>query len=242
MLALLALAALPLARLASAELIEAGKAEYDSLLKSGKTFMALLYAPWCGHCKAFKPQFNLAGEQLTIADFVRIDCTDQENGGAEVCNANGVQGYPTVKLFNPADSDSPIEYRGPREAEPVKSFVMAHLRKPFRQLSNVEELKTAFAELKEESVAGQETTFFFVTKNKAVSSLVFKLANEVEGSARVVVLPGAGKNALAALEGTDLAEYVGEGFSAFVVKGGEVSKYAGENKGDAIRAWMAEYK
>ena len=58
---------------------------------SGECIVALFYAPWCGHCKTFKPDFEQAMEELdgktsgkselkgkTIR-FMMINCDEEEN-------------------------------------------------------------------------------------------------------------------------------------------------------------------
>lgn len=61
------------------------------------------YKIQCGHCKKLKPDWD-----KLIADFegsatqlvADVDCTA---GGKDLCDANGVRGYPTLKWGDPSD-------------------------------------------------------------------------------------------------------------------------------------------
>ena len=55
------------------------------------------FAPWCGHCKKMKPDWDkLEGEFKDSAKVVigNADCTA---GGKSLCDKMGVRGYPTLK-------------------------------------------------------------------------------------------------------------------------------------------------
>ncbi|CAH0559634.1 unnamed protein product [Brassicogethes aeneus] len=72
---------------------------YKPFLKKKKHVLVIFYAPWCGHCKKAKPEFNMAAavfkDDHKVA-FAAVDCTTEQ----AICSANDVKGYPTFKYFN----------------------------------------------------------------------------------------------------------------------------------------------
>ena len=87
------------------------------------------YAPWCGHCKAFAPEYAKAAKELRgLVKVGAVDC-DYEK---ELCSNMKIQGFPTVAIF-PSEQKRQGEtlykegsaYQGARKA---KALTKAALR------------------------------------------------------------------------------------------------------------------
>ena len=104
----------------------------DLTPKSGECIVALFYAPWCGHCKTFKPIFEDAMSQLdgkksgkseisgkTIR-FAKINCDEEEN--KPLAKKYDIGGYPTVKILK--DDGTNIEYDGERSLKGMRKFLV----------------------------------------------------------------------------------------------------------------------
>ena len=77
------------------------------------------YAPWCGHCKKMAEAWGQFANSITdgkvaIAD---VDCTQHSS----TCGSNGVQGYPTLKLF--VRGNEAVQYRQARTLEALSSWL-----------------------------------------------------------------------------------------------------------------------
>jgi len=111
--AALALMALP------ASAIELTPTNFDEVT-AGKVVFLKMFAPWCGHCKKMKPDWDKLmdeykdSETQLIAD---VDCTAD---GKPICDANGVRGFPTLKYGDPSDLQ---DYEGSRDYERLKKFI-----------------------------------------------------------------------------------------------------------------------
>ena len=96
---------------------------YDAIvLDDAKDVLVEFYAPWCGHCKALAPKYDiLAGlyaeqkfdDKVTIA---KVDATANDV-------PDEVQGFPTIKLYKAGDKTNPITYSGSRSIEDLIKFV-----------------------------------------------------------------------------------------------------------------------
>jgi protein disulfide-isomerase-like protein len=93
----------------------------------GECAVVLFYAPWCGHCKTFKPVFQEVMEELNgkktannkTLKIKMVNCDEEKELGKKY----EVAAYPTVKILG--DDGSVIEYEGSREKEALKKAIVS---------------------------------------------------------------------------------------------------------------------
>lgn len=137
-----ALGLLAAAAIATAsDVVQLKKDTFDDFIKSNDLVLAEFFAPWCGHCKALAPEYEEAATQLKEKNIklVKVDCTEE----AELCQAHGVEGYPTLKVFRGLDNVSP--YKGQRKAASITSYMVKQSLPAVSDVTkdNLEEFKKA---------------------------------------------------------------------------------------------------
>ena len=100
--------------------IQLNKDNFDTeVLKSDSLWLILFYAPWCGHCKAFHPQFEkLAKASKGVFKIAAVNCEDNR----DLASKYKISGFPTVLYFG-EDKEKTEEYEGERKAEKIVEFL-----------------------------------------------------------------------------------------------------------------------
>ncbi|KAG7392621.1 Sulfhydryl oxidase 1 [Phytophthora pseudosyringae] len=79
------------------------------LADSSAVWLVDYYAPWCPHCRQFAPAWEKAAAfyaDKANVNIAAVDCTQN----SEVCNREGIMGYPTIKLYHvPPESTEPVK-------------------------------------------------------------------------------------------------------------------------------------
>ncbi|KAF9586751.1 hypothetical protein BGW38_000002 [Lunasporangiospora selenospora] len=100
---------------------------YDRRIKHGPWFIEY-YAPWCGHCKALAPVWELLAEELQgKVNVGKVDCTKNE----DICRKNPVPGFPTLLLHQYGRS---IEFRKKRTPEGLIEFALGAINPSIEQV------------------------------------------------------------------------------------------------------------
>mmetsp|Transcript_92923 Transcript_92923/g.248657 ORF Transcript_92923/g.248657 Transcript_92923/m.248657 type:complete len:133 (-) Transcript_92923:58-456(-) len=109
--------------------VELSKDTFDSAVtKSGKSAFVKFFAPWCGHCKRMKPDWDKLGDAYSGHNSVVIgdvDCTQHK----DLCSQFDVKGYPTLKYFTKSTGAKGEGYKGGRGFDQLKKFVEDKLEK-----------------------------------------------------------------------------------------------------------------
>lgn len=111
--------------LATASAIELTPENWESQTVDKVVFLKM-YAPWCGHCKAMKPDWDSLMEEYESSETILIADVDCTGDGKPLCDNAGVKGFPTIKWGDPANL-SP--YEGGRDMASLKEFA-ASLKPP----------------------------------------------------------------------------------------------------------------
>ena len=84
--------------------------------------MVMFYAPWCGHCKRLKPEWEkVKSEYQGNVTIHEVNCDENP----EIAKTHNIQGFPTLRFFPSGTSDpsSAVEYDGERSKSAIIDFI-----------------------------------------------------------------------------------------------------------------------
>lgn len=68
----------------------------NDIMPSREPWIIDFFAPWCGHCQVFKPEFERVANDIEgIAKAGKVDCTSEKY----LCQKAGIHAYPTVRFY-----------------------------------------------------------------------------------------------------------------------------------------------
>ena len=109
---------------------------FDKAVEKYEYLLVLFYAPWCGHCKKFHPEYEKAAAVLRKENLylAKVDATVEK----KLAEKFEIQGFPTVKLFI---KGQPIEYTGGRKESEVINWMRKKSGPATKDLKSVEEVE-----------------------------------------------------------------------------------------------------
>jgi len=98
------------------------KDNFDEIVNDpSKDVLVEFYAPWCGHCKALKPEYAKAATAVAGSEslvFAKMDATEHDPPAGF-----DVQGYPTILFVKAESGAKPVPYEGEREADAMAKWL-----------------------------------------------------------------------------------------------------------------------
>lgn len=101
---------------------------FDTVITNEPSVLVMFYAPWCGHCKKMKPEYEKAAATLKAEQITGVAAAIDATKEPAIAARYNIRGYPTVKYFkagefafdvNVRDAAKITEFmRDPREPPP----------------------------------------------------------------------------------------------------------------------------
>ncbi|KAG7093479.1 hypothetical protein E1B28_007154 [Marasmius oreades] len=175
---------------------------FKKVMKADETSMVAFVAPWCGHCQRMTPEFSKAAKNLSpLIPFYAVDCDDDQN--KSLCAEQGVQGFPTVKVFPRGTAAPPMLYQGERTASAFVNYVSLRVPQSNNaKLSSVDGVEAWIEKTSESS----KPRALLLTKEKKVPTLWKVIAQRYQNRIEMGIhkdIDGKSAEKLLGIEGGD---------------------------------------
>lgn len=94
--------------------------EEEQTKGTDKKILVLFYAPWCGHCKALKPEWDKVERKYSGHEKIQVKKVNCDEN-PESAKAHGVDSFPTIILFSNGEKKL---YEDDRTAKAIESFML----------------------------------------------------------------------------------------------------------------------
>jgi len=152
--------------------------DFKTELEKYDVALVEFFAPWCGHCKRLAPEYEKASTELKSNDppvpLVKVDCTSDM--GKENCQENGVNGYPTLKIFK--NGEFAQDYNGPKDADGIVKYMKAQSGPASKEYKSFADLKERLAVVKDVVILG-----VFSSESDELAKKFHKTAGKLRESA-----------------------------------------------------------
>ncbi|XP_055386712.1 protein disulfide-isomerase A5 [Condylostylus longicornis] len=104
----------------TSEIVHLTTTGFEPALKDEKSVLVMFHAPWCGHCKRMKPEYEKAAVQMRNEKIPGILAALDATKETAIAQKYGVKGYPTVKYFVNGEFKFDVNIR---DAEKIVNFM-----------------------------------------------------------------------------------------------------------------------
>ncbi|KAJ8949948.1 hypothetical protein NQ314_008087, partial [Rhamnusium bicolor] len=102
------------------EVVHLSSSSFDPVIKEEASVLVMFYAPWCGHCKKMKPEYEAAAAEMKNEGIqgmlAAVDATKEQS----VASRYSVKGYPTIMYFSYGEQKFDVNVR---EAPKIIEFM-----------------------------------------------------------------------------------------------------------------------
>ncbi|GKT37348.1 thioredoxin domain-containing protein 5 homolog [Aduncisulcus paluster] len=101
------------------KVVELTDQSFNSIAYGDTTTVVLFYADWCPHSQKLAPTYHQLAEVVADQNIIiaQVSCVAY----FDVCKAQGIRGYPTVKRFSGDDVD---QFSGARTIDNLRAFAL----------------------------------------------------------------------------------------------------------------------
>ncbi|KAL3289768.1 hypothetical protein HHI36_023163 [Cryptolaemus montrouzieri] len=109
----------------NSDVVELTESNFDKLvIKGDEIWIVEFFAPWCGHCQHFAPEYQKAATRLK--GVVKVGAVNADEHKS-LSSRFSVSGFPTVKIFG-GNKYSPEDYNGQRTAQGLIDAAVAAIK------------------------------------------------------------------------------------------------------------------
>jgi protein disulfide-isomerase A6 len=112
---------------------------FKKAMKTNETSIVAFVAPWCVHCQKMVPEYSKAALGLyPLVPAYAVDCDAEKN--KRLCAEQGVQGFPTVKLFPRGGAAPPLLYNSERTASGLWYFATRGIPQTYTKIRDDQDI------------------------------------------------------------------------------------------------------
>lgn len=146
------------------------------VLSPNEMWMVNFYSPDCGHCHNLAPVYKKLAKSLkNLVNVAAVNCKMSQ----QICGANGIQAYPTIKLFG-YDAARVEEYSGERTLKNLDEWATSRIPDTVQPISS-----SNVAEFTKQTI-NKVRVILFTSKNHA-SPLIRTLSRSLRNVATFAI-------------------------------------------------------
>ena len=158
-------------------IITLDNSNFTDYIEKNKPIVVLFYAPWCGHCQAFAPEYSKLADKLveekSNLKVAKLDAIANEDTG----KAQKIMGFPTIRFYY---ENTTFDYNhGDRTIEAILKYYDKKVNGGYKEFKTVKEVEE-YTEKEPFVLLATKKMNMFIEASKKIENAEFAYCGEKE--------------------------------------------------------------